>query len=246
MKIDLRGHNFPIEIIEEEISRQLKLFDSLEKKYPGFKMDMFVAPMFPHCSCRTCGERISFKTLNSEETSTSVTECPYKEGFPPIEAMLEIPSGEILLFNDLREFYDREAGIIDINNTLGIKRYTEHYAKQGLIMHFIGNTCASVVQVNDERIEIGYFGCEKEEDCDFVEKNEIGSICTDLWWYCAVNKDTFEKRVGKTVEQIEDEYHATGAWPDILRAKVTPGTYRTVGQYHIDEDRLFSYIEKVK
>ena len=122
-----------------------------------------------------------------------------------------------------------------------------HYLKQAL-------THCSAGTVNNERLEIGNFMCEEEEGCELDTcpgpsckvVNKIGSICSDLWWYCAVDKDTFEKRIGKTVDQFEDDFHATGAWPCVVRAIVTPGTYRTVGQYHIDEDRLFSYIERVK
>lgn len=254
MKIDLRGHGYNIGYLEEEIKSQVRLFKSTEKTCPGFLKTMLDSLMYPHCNCHTCGERISFKVSDSWETYTSVTECHYKDGFPPIEALLEVPSGEILLFNDLRKAYENDENCIDTNTTDGIKQYTEHYAKQGLIIHFVGNTCPSVVQISDERLEIGYFPCKEEETCELPDcpgpsckvVNELGSICTDLWWYCAVDKDVFEKRIGKTIDQYEEEYHATGAWPDVVRAKVLPGTYRTIGQYHIDEDRLFSYIERIK
>jgi hypothetical protein len=254
MKIDLRGHSRSVEYLEEILKSEIKLFDSTEKTCPGFKKAMYDAPMYPHCECNSCGERLSFKVSDSWETYTSNTECKYKDGFPPIEALLEVPSGEILLFNDLRKFYDKPEERIDVCTTSGVELYTKHYAKQGLIMHFISNTSPDVVQINDERLEIGNFMCEEEEGCELDTcpgpsckvVNKIGSICSDLWWYCAVDKDTFEKRIGKTVDQFEDDFHATGAWPCVVRAIVTPGTYRTVGQYHIDEDRLFSYIERVK
>jgi len=254
MKIDLKGHDYSLDYLEEEIKSQIRLFKSTEKTCPDFLSTMLVHPLYPHVNCPTCGERLSFNVSDSWETYTSTTECLYKDGFPPIEALLEVPSGEILIFNDLRGAYEKEGKCIDTNTTDGIKQYTEHYAKQGMIIHFVGNTCPSVVQINDERLEIGSFTCEEEDGCELPEcpgpnckvVNTIGTICTDLWWYCAVDRDTFEKRIGKTVDQYEDGYHATGAWPDVIRAKVIPGIYRTVGQYHIDEDRLFSYIERIK
>jgi len=252
MNIDLKGHDVYLPSIESDLERELKLKKLMEERHPDIFKDGF--PLYPHSYCSKCGYNPSF-TISSEGIYTASTECIYKDGFPPIEVMLEVPSGEILLFNDFRRYYEVE-DFIDINNISGIKQYTEHYAKQGMIIHFIGNTCASVVQVSDERLEIGYFECDTEETCEydecstscpkFIKVNKIGSICTDLWWYCAVDKDTFEKRISKTVDQFQEEYHATGAWPEVIRAKVIPGTYRTVGQYHIDEKRLFSYIEKVK
>ena len=253
MKVDLKGHDIYLPSLEYDLERELKLKKLMEEKHPDIFKDGF--PLYPHSYCGKCGDHPSF-IVSPDGVSVANTECPYKEGFPPIEAMLEVPSGEILLFNDFRRFYEKESDMIDTNNIRGIQKYTEHYAKQGMVIHFIGNTCASVAQISDKRLEIGYFGCDKEEDCeyeecssscpDFVEVNKLGSICTDLWWYCAVDKDTFEKRIGRTVEQFQEEYHATGAWPKVIRAKVIPGAYRTVGQYHIDEEHLFSYIEKVE
>jgi hypothetical protein len=255
MKIDLRGHDIYLPSLEHGMEHELRMKKHIEENYPSILKENY--PLYPHSYCAKCGSTPSFViSVDGSDTYRADTECAYKDGFPPIEAMLEVPSGEILLFNDFRKFYEKESDMIDINNTLGIKQYTEHYAKQGMAMHFISNTCASVAQISDKRLEIGYFECDKEENCEYeecssscpeyVEVNIIGSICTDLWWYCAVDKDAFEKRIGKTVEQFQEEYHATGAWPKVVRAKVIPGTYRTVGQYHIDQDHLFSYIEKME
>jgi hypothetical protein len=106
-----------------------------------------------------------------------------------------------------------------------------------------------VVQVNEERLEIGRFYCRKEDGCtqpqcpmpECNRPNIIGSICTDLWWYCAVDKSEFEKRIGKTVDQYAEDNRES-----FVSAKVTPGTYRAVGQYHIDSNKLYSFIEKIK
>lgn len=255
MKINCRGHRINEEAIESYIKIRLEFYKSLKifKDNPN-AINLMLSGLFPSCECYFCGKSPEFTATDQEETFTADTECPYKNGFPPIEVNLEIPSGEILLFNDFRHCYQEQNEFISINNLQGQKLYTEHYAKQGLAMHFVGNSCPDVIQINDEKLEIGHFGCEKEDGCTLPEcpmptcnrPKKIGSICTDLWWYCAVDCASFEKIIGKTTDQYEEEYHASGRWPDIVRAKVIPGTYRTVGQYHIDSDKLYSYIERIR
>lgn len=256
MNINCNGHVTHIESVQQGIESEIrftKRINELEQIKGEALSALFAEPFYVSSECFNCGKSLKFKTTDGGETFIADTECAYKDGFPPIEVNLEVPSGEILLFNDFRSSYAKAEKFFSINNTAGKKQYTEHFAAQGLCMHFVGNTCPSVVQVSDERLEIGCFDCDKEDGCELPEcpmpecnrPNVLGSICTDLWWYCAVDREAFEKRIGKTTEQYQAEYHATGAWPEIIRAKVTPGTYRTVGLYHIDEDKLFSFIERI-
>jgi hypothetical protein len=236
--------------MSELVSEKQRLLNITDKE----PYEILRAPIHTSSSCSTCGESPTFKTEDQGETFFAETECLYSGGFPPIEVLLEVPSGEILLFNDLRRSYEKAPNHININSTQGIKQHTEHYAKQGLITHFVGNSSPRVFQMSADRLEIRGGYCEKEDGCTLPEcpmpscgqGTQIGSICTDLWWYCAVDRAAFEKRIGKTAEQYEKEYHATGAWPEIVHAKVIPGTYRTVSQYHIDSEKLYSFIERVK
>lgn len=257
MDINCNGHAINIEGVQRGIEseiRFIKRINELEQILSKNSEVPFAKPIHVFSECFNCGESPKFRTDDGGETFIAETECAYKGGFPPIEVNLDVPSGEILLFNDFRSSYIKPEKFFSINNNAGIKLYTEYYAAQGLCTHFVGNTCPSVAQVSDERLEIGSFWCEKEDGCKLPkcpmpECNRpkiLGSICTDLWWYCAVDREAFEKRIGQTTEQYQAEYHATGAWPEIIRAKVTPGTYRTVGLYHIDEGKLFSFIERIK
>jgi hypothetical protein len=251
ISIDVRGHDINTLHAEKNLLLKFNSFKRFLSEHPNIKGVTFNDFLPPEFRCNVCGDSVRFPT-SDKKNFTAETECVYKNGFPPIEVKLNVPSGEILLFNDLRRFYPANTDGIDICTSIGIKQFTEAFAKEGLVIHFVGNSSPGVVQVNDERLEIGYFWCEKEDGCSLPEcpmpecnrPKILGHICTDLWWYCAVDKDEFEKRIGKTTEEYQEEYHKTGAWPEIIRAKVTPGVYRTVGQYHIDSDKLFSYIER--
>jgi hypothetical protein len=242
MNIDCRGHTMNEDGVKQTLESDIRVWIRTSERIgkPEIIPVLFDNPFFTSRACHVCGEEPDFRTTDKGENFIAESECLYKDGFPPIEVNLEVPSGEILLFNDFRQCYEKEKNHIDVNSTLGIKLYTEHYAEQGLIIHFVGNSCPSIVQISNERLNIGWV--DKEGD----DTKIIGSICTDLWWYCAVDRVNFEKRIGKTTEQFEKEYHDKGYWPDIIRAKVTPGTYRTVGQYHLDNDKLYSFIERIK
>jgi hypothetical protein len=237
MNINFRGHLMNEENVKKALEREINFYKKILN--PEALDIIFKRSFYIDNSCFTCGVSPEFQTKNGE-TFEVVIECPFKDGFPPIEVNLEVPSGKILLFNNFRRFYNNDFHNINICSDLGKKQYTEHFAKQGLIIHFVGNTCPSVVQVSDERLNIGNYS-EEEGDTGI-----IGTICTDLWWYCAVDQADFEKRIEKSTDQFEKEYHETGAWPNVIRAKVIPGTYRTVGQYHLDKDKLFSFIERIK
>lgn len=187
--------------------------------------------------CHKCGQRVNFKVveLNGQVGLQATTSCKYKKGFPEIKVSLKVLSGEILLFNDLREFYGEQPDT-NVNTLAGEKEYAKEYAKRGLATMFIGNTCPEVSQMSRKCLMVGIKS---------LKGKKLGSICTDLWRYCAVDRAEFEKKAGKTVEQYMEEYHARGAWPEVIRAKVVPGVYEVTGRYHLckDQNGIFSTIQ---
>ena len=191
--------------------------------------------------CQECGECLTFSVAPGLKKIVAESKCKYPKGVPEIVVNLEVPSGEILLLNDFREIYKKPEYRLSLNTNAGVKQYTELYAKQGLITHFVGDRSVTVLQTSKEELLIGCAPLKKRG-------KKLGSICTDLWWYCAADKGAFEKRAGKSVEQYQKEYRDTGAWPEIVRAKVKPGTYRTTGRYHLlkkGEPEIFSTIKRI-
>jgi len=262
ISIDLKGHTNSIRFILPDIQSHLVFEMLLDEKKAGLLkgndpftsegraniLEIGLRESVSRPQCAVCGEHYKIFLRQGKKLEAS-TPCNFAKGFPEISVDLNVPSGEIILFNDLREEYASrdESMQFDINTTMGIKQYTEFYAKRGLAIHFVGNTCPGVYQCGNKLI-IGSLWEDQKKI--FPHSKKIGSICTDLWWYCAVDKAEFEKRANKTVDQWEKEYHATGAWPNLVRAKVAPGVYQTTGRYHLIENEgkpgIFSVIELKK
>jgi len=257
LEVNFQGHHFHEEYLRSEFLRSIKLRDTLIQKNPEIYVEHFKGFFCVIETCGTCGKRVSFKRSDpqdeTKEEYTADTACQYKDGFPPIEALMEVPSGEILFFNDIRREYNDEESF-DICTIKGTKEFTDFYAEQGLIMHFVGNTCPSIFQVSPDKLEVGHAAYDIDDEENIPEtppsscdpNKSIGYVCTDLWWYCAVDRSIFEKHIGKTIDQYVEEGIAKKRNTDYVLATATPGTYKTVGQYHIDSDHLFSYLERVK
>jgi len=113
--------------------------------------------------------------------------------FPPFTTIFET-SGEIIIENDLREYFKRND--FDVNRTVGIIETMDDYAKQGMLHGFVGNSCPGVY-LSEKRGEI-YIGCDydEENDVDVLPDDtfeNVANVCTDLWWYSIVDLETFKE-----------------------------------------------------
>jgi hypothetical protein len=136
--------------------------------------------------------------------------------FPPVEVEMGVPSGKIIVMNDIREFWpeaEDETGF-DLNATLGLKATTEAYGKYGMFHGFVGNSCPGVWK-NGDLYYIGNEGHDWDTDevVEPIDGELVAGVCTDLWWYCIADLDDYLARGGK----IHKHYC------DIV--DVTPGRY---------------------
>ena len=180
-------------------------------------------------TCNVCGERVGFVISKDQKSLNAITSCAYSDGFPPIKVELKVPSGEIVLFNDLRKFYPVEKDDINVCALSGQKAYTELYAKEGMILQFVSNTSPTVFQPNAKTIRIG--GTTR------AGRKKLGSICTDLWWYSAADSTDLENRMMMSVADYQALYASKGAWPKLIIAQVIPGVYEASGLHHLIGDQ---------
>jgi len=186
-----------------------------------------------HFDCNSCLQAVKFKVLKSKIIAT--TECPHPDGYPAYSVRINVPSGKLIFGNDFRDLIDVAASY-DINRTLGCEQTTRAYADAGMIHVFVGNTCPGVFQVSDTRINI--VSPERRsagEEQDYIDlptkepKGKLcGSICTDLWWYSAMDYDLFKKLAKKKYGK---------KWKDRISrletiVKVKPGCYKATAQTH--------------
>ena len=154
--------------------------------------------------------------------------------FPPIEVEMNVPSGKIIIENDIRHCWPEIPDHFDVNETLGLKQTTEAYGQYGMFHGFVGNSCPSVFQKGD----LFYIGNQGYDDSDEVidplPGKHVGGVITDLWWYCVADLDDYLARGGKVKK------HWSG--PTII--DVTPGRYVLKHYYGISTREEHSHKKK--
>lgn len=145
--------------------------------------------------CSACGERLAF--AQKGDTLIATNECAHPGGIKPYTVLIDVPSGEIVFANDLRALTDVEDNY-DVNTSLGLKLTTQSYAADGMAHIFVGNTCPPVYKTEEGLTVTLNNNWNDDDDDDDKDNLELGKkqehICTDLWWYSAMDKDLFEAR----------------------------------------------------
>ena len=155
--------------------------------------------------------------------------------FPPVEVEMNVPSGKIIIENDIRHYWPEVKDDFDVNETLGLKLTTETYGQHGMFHGFVGNSCPGVYKEGDF-FRIGKQGQDDDYDkiVDPIPGEYVGGVTTDLWWYCIADLDDYLVRGGKI------EKHWSG--PTIV--DVTPGRYILKHHYGIGKREEYDHRKK--
>jgi len=156
-----------------------------------------------------------------------------------VKVAINIPSGKLICANDLREEFPlsgRED--FNVNETVGIKQTIEAYAKVGMFHGFCGNSCPGLY-LDGNKLTIASLAYDDEKDEPIDDGSlgkEVGSICTDLWWYSVADYDEFIARGGKVDKR----------WDTVV--DVEPGRYVLTHNLERKDDwkelEIFATIER--
>jgi len=162
-------------------------------------------------SCHVCGEMIYLEraVLGGENYQVS-TPCAYPKGIKPFDVRLEVPSGKIVFTNDSRDLFVRYKVEDDfnVNAIIGVVNTVKAYEKVGMVHFLVGNSCPSIYKVKGGGLRVAPYGGGRGG-------KRVGSICTDLWWVCAVDHDKYMALCA--------ERHAAPELGNVVAVK--PGTY---------------------
>lgn len=208
-----------------------------KKTLPGFlKLGKTISTF--KCSYCDVG-RFSLET-NGKTVRLSGDDCSAPDGCELNEWELNVPSGKLVVANNLRSWFPLlEDDSYDINGLGGRRMTTLDYADTGLSYAFVGNSCPSVFA--DENKENTYKISNKPEEED--EDTGLANICTDLWWYSICDFDEFSRRCEKFGGSLEDAYAEV--------VDVKPGVYRfrhddEADYYSSPEETVYSTFEWVR
>ena len=176
--------------------------------------------------CYVCGERVAI--VSREKKLFAQTPCRYSDGIP-LEFELNVPSGKIVVANDLRPAFSI-FGDYDVNTTMGCVQTTKAMEKIGCAHAFVGNTCPGMYHVGENRYIIASGGHDWRKDIQIDPPGEhVAGIITDLWWYSIADYDEYRRRVP------DEKQH------DFDLVQVKPGVYRFKHLRH-----LRSFKENIK
>ncbi len=172
----------------------------------------------PHCDR-------SYLDLETDGTVLRVRGACSRPGIrPPIKWTLSLPSGKMVVANDLRELFPlpREESL---SGTLrDFEADTLLYAKVGMAHAKVGNTDPKVYRRGPLRYEIANYGWDEETGERRIppDAEEVARISTDLWWYSICDYDEYRRRAAQPPEGWGE--------PPIHVVDVAPGLYEFTHQ----------------
>lgn len=179
-------------------------------------------------TCSFCGAEDFYLETDGIGVRLATDPCPFEAGLPPTEWELNVPSGKLVIANDLRQIFPLpEAEDFSIDTAYGCKQTALAYAQHGMSHAFVGNTCPSVYQLGKGVYKISnapsteMWNGKKYVDIDPplpFDGKQVAGICTDLWWYSICDQAEFKRRC-KRFGVKQAEFNA-----EVINVK--PGVYR--------------------
>ena len=181
-------------------------------------------------TCSYCGDDDFATETNGRAVRVAGEPCKFPNGLPPTEWELNVPSGKLVVANDLRELFPLpEDEDFDINTTMGCRQTALAYAANGMSHAFVGNSCPGVFECGDGLFKIATPPNDEEWDekrrkhvkvkpAPTFEGERVAGICTDLWWFSLCDHAEFQRRCGRFEQKAADF--------SVEVIDVKPGVYR--------------------
>ncbi len=173
-----------------------------------------VSKPLEHRLCPSCDQ--SYLDLETNGIIIRVRgACPRPEGRLPIKWTLAVPSGKMVVANDLRDLFPlpREESISD--TLRDFEADTLLYAEVGMAHALVGNSDPKVYHLDHGRYEVSRYGLDDQ----IIPPGavEVARITTDLRWYSMCDHDEYQRRKAQQ----------PGGWkePYVTVFDVTPGVY---------------------
>lgn len=248
MNINLNGHKVDIEYLKNQLQLELT-FERLAHsiKDAKLKKDFGQFKQFNIFNCHECGEKLKLETNGPDWICSNP--CPYPKGIGPFVFELNVPSGKLVVANNLCKYFPVQ-DFFHINNRAEEKNRTLAFAKAGLAHCFVGNTCPGVYGEKSSRFIIGSHTRKNPRFKNGGPTRRLAGICTDLWWFSICDYDEFCKSSRHESVQTCNEFLKNSC--EIV--KCLPGVYRFKHMYHMrdhddykdDKNFIYTYFEKIR
>lgn len=202
--------------------------------------------------CRECDGGVDRKVVG-DAVVVQGEPCQYQDGITSV-ITLKVPSGKIVVTDDLRPLYDgfndSRGDFPSYNSTLGQHKVIEAFAAQGCAFGPVGNSCPGLWRTGEGTYEIvtGVWSEDwADEDEEFPAnprkaEDKLTSICTDLWAYSIADYDDWVAKGGKPEDM---------GWTTTV-VDIEPGVYEFTHHtgekgfdHWADGEIIFAHIRKV-
>jgi hypothetical protein len=141
--------------------------------------------------CHWCDAYASFDLIDGQLMAKSDCSLP---GGAELVFELAIPSGRLLLGNDLRDWFDAQVpdGAPSCNSVAGEAIAIAAMAQAGLAWGPVGNSCPSLLKIGADRYAIARYDDEEPA----IEGEQLGWVCTDIWAYSIADFDDWVSKGG--------------------------------------------------
>jgi hypothetical protein len=179
--------------------------------------------------CPLCGEDDFTIETNGLTVRIAGDPCKFANGLPHTEWELNVPSGKLVVANDLREIFPLpEDKDYDINTIMGCRQTALAYAANGMSHAFVGNTCPGVYKCGDGLFKIANepqdekWDAKKEKYVKVKPKppfegEQVAGICTDLWWYSICDHDEYKRRCKRFKVKRDRNVEVVDVKPGVYR-----------------------------
>jgi hypothetical protein len=176
--------------------------------------------------CPFCDKRLDLAT-DGHILRVSGAPCPLPEGIDHFDVELNIPSGRIVVSDDLREWYKSDHKDENINRLKGRINTTAAYAEINLAVGCIGNSDPGLYRKGG-KITIGLKGSSRKGKKNLMPSapwgRKIAEIRTQLWWYSLADLDDFTERLAYYTPDLSLSDWEKAYGNSVI--KVKPGVYR--------------------
>lgn len=207
----------------EEIVSAAKVGKAIDRWVP---LRSLISGTLRTCPC--CGDGDFETETNGKVVRIMGDPCVYPKGLPLTEWELNVPSGKLVVANDLRDIFPVLEEDLDISSYSGCSQTALAYAAIGLSHAFVGNSCPAVFDCGEGVYKISGGGPDEEvwngekwvevDPKPVVEGKEVARICTDLWWYSICDQAEFRRRCKR--------FKVKPKSLDVETISVKPGVYR--------------------
>ncbi|MFI7087747.1 hypothetical protein ACIBUR_29640 [Streptomyces anulatus] len=207
---------------------------------PGEERPDFVHGTYS--SCAVCDEHPAY-LLRDGELHVQAP-CAYPAGITT-EITLDVPSGKLVVSDDLRDVYDTSffAGA-DYNTHLGQAQVIRSMAELGCAFGPVGNSCPGLYRTGADSYVIAheYTDEDTEEAPVLPESDRLARIVTDLWAYMLADFEDWKTKGGTAKGRLLGDHTVID---------VPPGTYKIThhtGEKGFDRDAdhvEYAHIERI-